>query len=88
MVTHGVEGFLMTPGENSSPLESMEKLYKDKALRSKMGKAGRKRFDANFDVEIMVERYREVIFEIAPPVILVDMDGINILLCCGVTCIN
>ena len=28
-----------------------------------------------FDLDIMVEKYRELLLQVAPPLILVDMDG-------------
>ena len=80
MVNHGIEGFLVEPGDTPSAISYMEQLYNDQKLRTKMGKAGKKRFDTTFDVDIMVERYRQVLFAVAPPIILVDMDGNNIFL--------
>lgn len=76
MITHGIEGFLVDPGANSAAIHYMEQLYQSKDLRRSMGQAGRQRYDTSFDVNIMVERYRDVIYSVAPPVILVDMDGV------------
>ena len=77
MVKHGVEGYLIEPGDSTNAITYMEKLYNDEKLRAKMGKAGKIRFDTTFDVDIMSERYRQVLFSVAPPIILVDMDGIS-----------
>ena len=75
MVNHGIEGFLVEPGDTPSAINCMTLLYLDANLRTKMGKAGRHRFETCFDVDIMVERYRQVLFAVAPPIILVNMDG-------------
>ena len=75
MLTHEKEGFLIDPGDHSSAVSSLEKLFSSASLRETMGKAGKKHFDAHFDVRIMVERYREVMFQVAPPIVLVNMDG-------------
>jgi glycosyltransferase involved in cell wall biosynthesis len=36
MITHGVEGYLVTPGDNQAAISSMELLYQDKDLRRQM----------------------------------------------------
>lgn len=40
-----------------------------------MGKSGRKRFEQQFDLDKMIDSYRSLIFRVAPPTILIDMDG-------------
>ena len=54
----------------------MALLHLDADLRAEMGRAGRRRFETYFDIDIMVERYRRVFFEVAPPIILVSMEGL------------
>ncbi len=76
MVSDGVEGFLFSPGDEVKCQAAMTALAEDSELRYKMGCAGRYRFDSTFDLDIMVESYRRLIFDVAPPVVLVDMDGV------------
>lgn len=53
----------------------MNKIYHDEQLRKTLGQNGIKRFSTFFDLQIMVESYRNLILNIAPPIILLDMDG-------------
>ena len=46
------------------------------SLRSRMAEAGRHRFSRQFDVNILVEQYRQLLLRVAPPTLLVDMDGV------------
>lgn len=55
MFTHGIEGYLVSPGDTTKAVEYMETLFCDPALRFRMGQLGRRRFDACFDVQIMVK---------------------------------
>ena len=75
MIRHGIEGFLVEPGEDQKAIGHMEELMQNPNMRKEMGKAGMKRFSECFDLNIMVDRYRRLIYEVAPPTILVDMDG-------------
>eukprot|EP01041_Mallomonas_annulata_P001611 gene1611-3109_t len=76
MITHGQEGFLVTPDDDEKAVSLMNLLGGDEGLRKSMGLAAMQRFSEQFDLNVMVERYRRVIYEVAPPVVLVDMDGV------------
>lgn len=78
MITDGQEGFLFQPNDDVAALKCMHLLTDpsyDK-IRIKMGQAGLRRYEAMFDLDIMVDAYRQVVLQIAPPTILVDMDGV------------
>eukprot|EP01039_Chlorochromonas_danica_P002521 gene2521-2761_t len=75
MYTDGVEGFHFDPGDETRALDAMNKIYSDKVMRLKMGKSARARFEATFDLDLMVETYRKLVVKVAPPVVLLDMDG-------------
>jgi 5'-nucleotidase len=75
MYADGVEGFHFEPSDESKALQSMEQIYSNHALRSAMKVAARNRFESIFDLDIMVESYRQLVIKVAPPVILLDMDG-------------
>ena len=75
MYTDGKEGYLLDPGDMEKAIEGMSSLYDSVTLRQTISQAARDRFENFFDVELMVDHYRELINKIAPPVILIDMDG-------------
>jgi 5'(3')-deoxyribonucleotidase len=75
MFTDGCEGFLFEPGDTAKALAGMEAVYANKALRQKMSVKARARFESTFDVDLMVESYRQLMLQVSPPVILLDMDG-------------
>ena len=75
MVSDGVEGYLFAPGDNAKAIASMDKLVKDDALRHDMGKRALSCFWRTFELTLMVQRYRELLLDLAPPLILIDMDG-------------
>lgn len=75
MYVDGQEGYLLAPGDKEKAIYGMESLYSDTNLRTQMSKASRERFETFFDVELMVGHYRTLINKVAPPVILIDMDG-------------
>jgi glycosyltransferase involved in cell wall biosynthesis/5'(3')-deoxyribonucleotidase len=75
MFTDGKEGFLFSPGDDAKALAGMESLYRDRELRNRMGLKARLRFESTFDLDLMVDSYRQLILAVAPPVILLDMDG-------------
>jgi glycosyltransferase involved in cell wall biosynthesis len=74
--TDGEEGFLFSPADEKKAIESMERIYCDEGLRKKMSINARNRYEIMFDLDVMVEQYRELILSVAPPVILLDMDGV------------
>lgn len=76
MYVDGQEGYLLDPGDKEKAILGMDTLFKDRELRSSMSKAARERFESFFDVELMVQHYRQLINQVAPPVVLIDMDGV------------
>jgi 5'(3')-deoxyribonucleotidase len=76
MLTDGEEGFLFAPFDDIAALECMRIITEDPLLRENMGRRAIERFSARFDLDIMVEKYRQLLLAVAPPVILVDMDGV------------
>jgi len=75
MYTDGIEGYHFPPDDEEHALYGMEQVYADHNLRTQMKKAGRVRFETTFDLDIMVESYRQLVMKVAPPVVLLDMDG-------------
>lgn len=75
MVTDGVEGYLFRPGDRVRALDCMQKIAADPALRRRLGEGGKRRHAKQFDIECMVEQYRQLLLDVAPPTILVDMDN-------------
>jgi glycosyltransferase involved in cell wall biosynthesis/5'(3')-deoxyribonucleotidase len=75
MVKDGVEGFHFRPDDEVNALQSMETIYSNAELREKMSRAARARFEKMFSQEAMADSFRELLITVAPPVVLVDMDG-------------
>jgi glycosyltransferase involved in cell wall biosynthesis len=50
LVDHGVSGLLIPPGDENALAQSIDRLLADGALRRKMGKAGRCKVMAEFDI--------------------------------------
>ncbi len=67
LVTDGVNGFLVAPGDASALAAKLESLVRDGALRRAMGSAGRKRYESQFSAAIMIGRiealYRDLLAE-------------------------
>jgi glycosyltransferase involved in cell wall biosynthesis len=63
-ITHGVEGFLATPRDPDGLAEGLTRLWRDPALRRRMGVAGRAKFMSEFTLEhehaVTLAMYREV----------------------------
>jgi glycosyltransferase involved in cell wall biosynthesis len=63
-VTHGVEGFLVQPGDALELAEAISKLLVDPELRERMGIAARARIEKQFTAEVIVPQlealYREL----------------------------
>ncbi len=76
MYQDGVEGFLFSPGDEAKALNSMQSLCSDQGLRKQMSLNARTRYELIFDLDAMVESYRQLVLAVAPPVILIDMDGV------------
>lgn len=56
MVQDGVNGFLIEPGDVEKLAERIEILIRDRALRNRMGAAGRERFLREFTFDIFAQR--------------------------------
>lgn len=75
MYRDGDEGFLFAPDDDAKALAGMEAVYGDAKLRQKMSVKARARFESTFDINVMVDGYKQLMLQVAPPVILLDMDG-------------
>lgn len=56
LVKNGETGFLVTPGDVGSTAERILELLRDGSLRERMGTAGRKAVEANFNLKINVAK--------------------------------
>ncbi len=61
-VTDGLTGLLFEPGNAADLAEKIARLLDDPDLRRNMGLAGRKRFEADFVWEDVIERYFKPLF--------------------------
>ena len=72
MVTHGVEGFLYTPGVTEDLVQALSTLLRDPELRREMGRRARDRVERDFSWDRMVDEYEclfspESRFRVEPP---------------------
>lgn len=65
IVVHGETGFLAPPDKIEQLADYVVRLAQDAELRQRMGTAGRQRALAEFDVNVMVERYARLFEELA-----------------------
>jgi glycosyltransferase involved in cell wall biosynthesis len=63
-VTDGVEGFLIEPGDVEALADRMLRLAANPDLRRRMGEAARRRAEAEFGIDLMVERIMAVYQEV------------------------
>jgi len=75
MLTHHEHGFVLDPDDEAGFVSAMQKLADNPLFRAKLGEAGRKRAKANFTLSAMVDNYATIARELAPIVVLLDMDG-------------
>jgi 5'-nucleotidase len=75
MLTHQEHGFVLDPDDEPGFVNAMQSLADNPLLRSKLGEAGRVHSKANFTLDAMVDNYAKVARELAPIVVLLDMDG-------------
>lgn len=75
MYIDGMEGYHFDPSDEAKALQSMHNIYNNTPMRNAMGKAARMRFETTFDLDLMVQSYRDLVLKVAPPVVLLDMDG-------------
>ena len=57
IVVEGTTGLTFTPRDANALADALEKLLLDDALRTRLGCAGKERFDAEFSVDRMTERF-------------------------------
>lgn len=60
LVDHGVGGLLVAPGRAEPVAEALERLAADPLLRARLGRAGRERVVARYDIADAVERLAEL----------------------------
>jgi len=75
MLKHQEHGFVLDPDDEEGFVKAMQKLADAPQFRAKLGEAGRKHAKANFTLDAMVDNYAAVARELAPIVVLLDMDG-------------
>ena len=71
-----VEGFIFSPGETEEAVIAMNRVFNEKDLHQKMSAAAFKRHQEMFKIDLMGKKYRNLIYQLVPPVILIDMDGV------------
>ncbi len=59
LVVDGESGIIVQPGDATAIAEAIERLYRDKPLRERMGAAARARIDSHFNVSQTVEQHHE-----------------------------
>lgn len=64
VVTDGVEGFLIEPGDVVALADRLVRMERDPSLRHRMGQAARKRVEQGYSIETMVERLMAVYNEV------------------------
>ena len=59
-VVDGVTGLLVEPGDPTALARGMERLLSDEELRAHMGAAARKRFDNEFQADVVIDRIESI----------------------------
>ena len=67
-VTNGVEGFLTPPWDVQAQAQALSRLALDPLLRTRMGEAGRRRVQKDFNLESQVAQYIRLFDEAAKSV--------------------
>ncbi len=60
IVTHGVDGWMVAPGDADAIAEAVDKLSQDEALRVKLSKQGKSRAMESFDMGAMLSAYDSI----------------------------
>jgi glycosyltransferase involved in cell wall biosynthesis len=63
LVEDGVQGYVVPPGDTGALKERIVRLLDDRALRERMGCAGRKRVEERYTWDIIYDRYYRHLFE-------------------------
>ena len=63
LLQNGVSGFLYTPGDREALRAHIRRLLEDKAKRSLLGEAARKRIDTEFSWEVVGKKYESLFTE-------------------------
>jgi 5'-nucleotidase len=75
MLRHGEHGFVLDPDDEAGFIDAMTRLADDHTFRSQIADAGRQHASRVFTLDAMVDNYSKVALELAPTVVLLDMDG-------------
>ncbi|MEA2309428.1 MAG: hypothetical protein QOI65_1714, partial [Thermoleophilaceae bacterium] len=59
-VRDGVEGFITPPRDPRAAAEALRRLWRDRSLRERMGRAGRERVEAEFTLEQLTDQWVEL----------------------------
>jgi 5'-nucleotidase len=76
MLEHGKHGFVLDPDDDEAFVSAMAKLADDNDYRNQLAEAGRQHATKKFTLDAMVDNYAAVARELAPTVVLLDMDGV------------
>jgi len=75
MLQHGEHGFVLDPDDEEGFIGAMARLADDHEYRARLAEAGRQNASKKFTLDAMVDSYAAVANELAPVVVLLDMDG-------------
>lgn len=78
IVTHEKDGLLFQVGDDVTALKSMNRLYLSKSMRNKFAQEGMKTYKEKFTLSNMIHNYNRLLFDVSPPHILIDLDGIKL----------
>ena len=70
------EGFVLPEGDEAAFVGAMRRVATEPGLRRALGEAGLARGRRQFGMSVMCAQYAAVCRRIAPPTVLIDMDGV------------
>ena len=76
MLDDGVDGFVLPEGDEAAFVHALKRCAEEPALRKALGEAGLMRGRRQFAMTVMCTQYAALCRTIAPPTILIDMDGV------------
>ena len=65
IITDGVDGVLVPPGDSDALADALGRLVDDPALRARMGKAARECVRTRFDVAMLTRRIEDILLDVA-----------------------